>query len=86
MNHTQLTAPHKRIIYTPRTRKPRNYSKPPGVDYYTHAQILHYAMTKYWPRNGLKKFKKVGEATVEKELNQIHTKGTFIIMNVANMG
>ena len=42
-------------------------------------------MAQYLLRKRLSKFNKVGEAAVEKELNQIHTRSTFSHMNIANM-
>ena len=45
---------------------------------YAHAQIVHYAMTQYSLRKGLKRFKKVGDAKVERELNQLHTKSFLL--------
>ena len=39
---------------------------------------------KYSLRKGLKKLKNVGETTVEKELNKLHTKNIFTPMNLAN--
>ena len=55
------------------------------MDYYPHAQIVNYAMTQYSIRKGLNKFKKSGEAAVEKELKQLHMMSTFTPMNLANM-
>ena len=46
--------------------RPIKQRKHPGVDNYAHAQILHYTMTQYSLRKGLKKFKNVGETSVEK--------------------
>ena len=61
--HPQITSPTERRIYNPRLRKPRKH--PVLVDY-AHAQIVHYAMTQYSLRKGLKRFKKVGDAKVER--------------------
>jgi hypothetical protein len=44
---------------------------------YSHATVMHHAMTQYSLKKGLKKFQKVGEAAVSKELKQLHTRETF---------
>ena len=82
VHHTQLTSPTEWIIYNLRPRKPRNHT---GVDSYAHPHIVHYTMTKYSLRKGLNKFKKLGEAEVEKSVNQLHMNSTVAPMNVANM-
>ena len=41
-------------------------------------------MVKYSLRKGLNKFNNIGEASVEKELNQLLTKITVAPMNVEN--
>ena len=61
--HPHFTSQTEQRIYNPRPSKPRNH---PGVDKYTHAQILHLAMIQYSLRNGLNKPKKFGEAEVDK--------------------
>jgi hypothetical protein len=43
----------------------------------SHATIMHHAMTQYSLKKGLKKFQKVGEAAVSKELEQLHMRETF---------
>ena len=82
VHHPQITSPNERRIYNLRLIKPRKH---PVVVRYAHAQIVHYVMTQYSLSKGLKKFKKVGDVEVEKELNQLHTKSTFAPMNVAKM-
>jgi hypothetical protein len=44
---------------------------------HSHATIMHHAMTQYSLKKGLKKFQKVGEAAVSKELEQLHMRETF---------
>ena len=61
MHHLQITSPTERWIYNLRSIKPRKH---PRVEDYAHAHIVHYIMTQYSLINGLKKFKKVGEAAV----------------------
>ena len=53
VQHPQITSPTDHLIYNLRPRKPMKH---PGVDDYTHAQILHYAMTQYLLRKGINKF------------------------------
>jgi hypothetical protein len=57
-------------------RKHREYSH-----MFSHAAAMHHAMTQYSLRKGLKKFQKVGEEAVSKELKQIHTRDTFTPQN-----
>jgi hypothetical protein len=52
-------------------RKGRGYS-------HLHANIVHYAMTQYLLKKGLKKFKGNADEVVSKELMQLHLKDTFI--------
>ena len=63
VHHPQLTSSTKRRIYKLRPRKPRKH---PVLGNYAHAQVLHYEMTQYLPRKVIKKFKKIGDAEVEK--------------------
>ena len=53
-----------------RPRKPRDYS-------HTFVTLMHYAMTQYGVKAGLKKFKEKGEEAVVKEFTQLHMRDTF---------
>jgi hypothetical protein len=44
---------------------------------FSHATVMHHAMTRYSLRKGLKKFQKVGEEAISKELKQLHMKDSF---------
>jgi hypothetical protein len=44
---------------------------------FLHATVMHHAMTQYSLKKGLRKFQKVGEAAVSKELKQLHMRDTF---------
>ena len=82
VQYPQITSPTEHRIYNLRPRKPMKH---PGVDDYTHAQIVQYAMTQYYLIKGMKKFNKAGYVTVEKELNQQHTNITLALTNVVNI-
>ena len=82
VHHPQLTSPTERRTFNLRPWKLRNYYKHLGVDDYVHAQVVHYTMTQYSLRKGVNRFKNVGEASVKKEMNQLHTKINFATINV----
>jgi hypothetical protein len=48
---------------------------------FSHTTVMHHAMTQYSLRKGLKKFQKVGEEAVSKELKQLHMRDTFAPQN-----
>jgi hypothetical protein len=58
--------------YGLRPRKARDYSH-----MFSHATVMHHAMTQYSLKKGLMGFQKVGEEAVSKELKQLHTRDTF---------
>jgi hypothetical protein len=44
---------------------------------HSHATIMHHAMTQYSLKKGLRKFQKVGEEAVSKELKQLQMREMF---------
>jgi hypothetical protein len=44
---------------------------------FSHATIMHHTMTQYSLKKGLRKFQKVVESAVSKELKQLHMRYTF---------
>jgi hypothetical protein len=52
---------------------------------FSHATIMHHAMTQYSLKKGLRKFKKVGEEAVSKELKQLHMRDTFTPQDSDNL-
>jgi hypothetical protein len=70
--HPDSMTPSIQRVHGLRPRKPRDYSH-----MHSHATIMHHAMTQYSLKKGLKKFHKVGEASVSKELEQLHMRETF---------
>jgi hypothetical protein len=46
---------------------------------------MHHAMTQYSLKEGLKKFKEIGEEAVSKELLQLHTRDTFKPQNAEEL-
>ena len=82
MHHPQFISPTERWVYNLIPIKPR---KRPVLDNYAHSQIVHYMMTHYFLRKGLKKLKKFGKESAENEPNQLHMNSTFNPMNVANL-
>jgi hypothetical protein len=71
--HDDSMTPSVQRIYGPMPRNPRGY-----IHMYAHATVMHHAMTHYSLRKGLKKFRKVGEDAISKELKQRHTRDTFM--------
>ena len=65
-HHPQITSPTEWQTLNMRPRKPRNYANNIGLDDYTHAQVVHYAMIHYSLRKVINRFKQVGEVEVEK--------------------
>jgi hypothetical protein len=63
-----------------RPRKPRSYGH-----MFAHATVMHHAMTQYSLKKGLRKFQKVGEAAVSKELRQLHMRDTFTPQKVEDL-
>jgi hypothetical protein len=61
-----------------RPRKGREYI-------HLHATVMHHAMTQYSLKKGIKKFKKVGEAAVSKDLLQLHMRETFTPKNTKEL-
>jgi hypothetical protein len=64
--------PSVQRTYGLRPREARDYNH-----MFSHATVMHHAMTQYSLKKGLRKFQKVGEETVSKELKQLHTRDTF---------
>jgi hypothetical protein len=44
---------------------------------FSHAIVMHHAMTQYSLNKGLRKFQKLGEAAMSRELKQLHMWDTF---------
>jgi hypothetical protein len=63
-----------------RPRRARDYSH-----MFSHATVMHHAMTQYSLKKGLRKFKKVGEAAVSKELSQLHMRDTLAPQDNKNL-
>jgi hypothetical protein len=74
--HPDSMTPSVQRTHGLRPRKPRDYSH-----MFSHATVMHHAMTQYSLRKGLKKFQKVGEEAVSKELKQLHMRDTFAPQN-----
>jgi hypothetical protein len=74
--HPDAMTPSVQRTHGLRQRKPRNYSH-----MFAHATVIHHAMTQYSLRKVLKKFQKVGEESVSKELKQLHIRDTFVPQN-----
>jgi hypothetical protein len=70
--HPDPMTPSIQRVHGLRPRKPRDYSQ-----MHSHATIMHHAMTQYSLKKGLRKFQKVGEEAVSKELKQLHTRERF---------
>jgi hypothetical protein len=70
--HPDSMTPSIQRVHELRRRKPRDYSQ-----IHSHATIMHHAMTQYSLKKGLRKFQKVGEEAVSKELNQLHMRETL---------
>jgi hypothetical protein len=70
--------PSVQRVHVLRPRKGREYI-------HLHAMVMHHAMTQYSLKKGIKKFKKVGEAAVSKELMQLHMRETFTPQNVKEL-
>jgi hypothetical protein len=60
-----MWTPSVQRVYGIRPRKGRPFS-------HLHATVMNHAMMQYSLKKGLKKFKKVGEEAVSKELLQQH--------------
>jgi hypothetical protein len=50
-----------------------------------HETVMHHAITQYYLKKGLKKFKEVGEEAVSKELLQLHMRDTCKPQNVKEL-
>jgi hypothetical protein len=70
--HPDSMTPSIQRVHGLRPRKPRDYSH-----MHSHATIMHHAMNQYSLKKGLRKFQKVGEEAVSKELKQLHMIETF---------
>jgi hypothetical protein len=70
--HPDSMTPSIQRVHGLRPRKSRDYSH-----MHSHATIMHHAMTQYSLKKGLRKFQKVGEEAVSKELKQLHMRETF---------
>jgi hypothetical protein len=64
--------PSVQRTYGLRPKRARDYSH-----MFTHATAMHLVMTHYSLKKGLRKFQKVGEEAVSKELKQLHMRDTF---------
>jgi hypothetical protein len=60
-----MWTPSVQQVHGIRPRKGRTFS-------HLHATVMHHAMTQYYLKKGLKKFKKVGEEAVSKDLLQLY--------------
>jgi hypothetical protein len=69
--HPDSMTPSIQRTYGLMPRKPRGYSH-----MYAHATGMQHAMTQYSIKKGWKKFQKVGEGAMSKELKQLHMRDT----------
>jgi hypothetical protein len=65
--HPDTMTPSIQRTYGLRPKRTRDYSH-----MFLHATIMHHAMRQYSLKKGLRKFQKVGEAAVSKELKQLN--------------
>jgi hypothetical protein len=70
--HPDTMTPSVQRTYGLRPKRTRDYSH-----MFSHATVMHHVMTQYSLNKGLRKFQKVGEAAVSKELKQLHMRDTF---------
>jgi hypothetical protein len=70
--HPNTMTPSVQRTYELRPRKPRDYS-----NMYAHATLVHHAMMQDSLKEGLRKFQKVVEEAVSKELKQFHVRDTL---------
>jgi hypothetical protein len=70
--HPDTMTPSVQRTYGLRPKRTRDYSH-----MFSHATVMHHVMTQYSLKKGLRKFQKVGEAAVSKELKQLHMRDTF---------
>jgi hypothetical protein len=70
--HPYSITPSIQRVHGLRPRKSWDYSH-----MHSRATIMHHAMTQYSLKKGLRKFQKVGEEAVSKELKQLHIRETF---------
>jgi hypothetical protein len=78
--HPDSMTPSVQRTHGLRPRKPRDYSH-----MFSHANVMHHAMTQYSLRKGLNKFQKVGEEAVSKKLKQLHMRDTLSPQNSEEM-
>jgi hypothetical protein len=76
--HPDTMTPSVQSTYSIRHKRARDYS-------HLHANIVHHAMTQYSLNRGLRKFRGKGEKAVEKELGQLHMKGTLSHVQVKDL-
>jgi hypothetical protein len=78
--HPNTMTPSVQRAHGLRPRKARDYSH-----MFSHATVMHHAMTQYSLKKGLREFQKVGEAAVSKELEQLHMRDTFAPQDSKNL-
>jgi hypothetical protein len=78
--HPASMTPSIQRLHGLRQRKPRDYSH-----MHSHATVMHYAMTQYSLKKGLKKIQNLGEAAVSKELKQLHMRETFAPQHISDL-
>jgi hypothetical protein len=78
--HPNTMTPSVQRAHGLRPRRARYYSH-----MFSHATAMHHAMTQYSLKKGLRKFQKVGEAAVSKELKQLHMRDTFAPQDSKNL-
>jgi hypothetical protein len=78
--HPNAMTPSVQRAHGLRPRKARDYSH-----MFSHATVMHHAMAQYSLKKGLRKFQKVGEAAVSKELKQLHMRDTFAPQDSKNL-
>jgi hypothetical protein len=74
--------PYNPDTWTPSVRRFRGLCPRKRREYsHLHAKVMHHDMTQYSLKKGIKKFNKVGEAAVSKELLQLHIREMFTPQN-----
>jgi hypothetical protein len=74
-----INTPYNPDSWTPSVQRVHGLCPRKGRDHiHIHANIVHYSMTQYSLKKGLKKFKGKADEAVSKELMQLHLKETFI--------
>jgi hypothetical protein len=78
--------PYNPDTWTPSVQRVHGLCPRKGREYsHLHSTVVHYAMMQNSLKKGIKKFKKVGEAAISKELLQLHMRETFAPQNAKEL-